>query len=46
MWKYIRYEGTQSRTSIREPLCLGDKPALGNLEDLDEGYGPIYTKAI
>jgi len=41
----ICYEGILTCTSIREPLCLGDKPMVGILEDSDEGYCPNYTGA-
>lgn len=26
--------------------CLGDKPIARTLEDLNEGYSPIYTGAL
>ena len=42
----IYYEGILIRISIREPLCLGDKPIVGTLKDPDEGYGPSYTGAL
>jgi len=42
----ICYEGTLTRTRIREPLYLGDKPIMATLEVPDEDYGPNYTRAL
>ena len=36
------YGGVLICTNRQEPLCLGDKPIVENLEDLDKGYGPNY----
>jgi len=34
-----------SRTNIRKPLCLEDKPIVETLGDLDKGYGLNYMGA-
>jgi len=44
MWTYIMR--IVAHTIIREPLCLGDKPIVGALEDPYEGYGPNYMGAL
>ena len=43
MWTYIMRILT--RTSIRVPLCLGNKLIVGTLENPYESYGPKYTGA-
>jgi len=42
----IFYAGIIAHTSIQKPLYLGDKPIVGTLVDLDEGYGPNCTGAL
>ena len=44
MWTYIMR--IVAHTIIREPLCLGDKPIVGALEDPYEGYGPNCVGAL